>query len=65
MPGVSDLVVDGQRDTLTVADADLGAVLAGLALLRPRRLVATRPSLEELFLRQCHTEPAADRAVLP
>ena len=65
MPGVNDLVVDGQRATLTVADADLGAVLAGLALLRPRRLVATRPSLEELFLRHYHTEPAADRAVLP
>ncbi|MFJ6416040.1 ATP-binding cassette domain-containing protein [Paeniglutamicibacter sp. NPDC091659] len=65
MPGVNDLVIDGQRATLTVADADMGAILAGLALLRPRGIVATRPTLEELFLRHYRTEPAADREVLP
>ena len=50
MPGVHDLeVVDG-RAGFAVDDAELPAVLAAVAALRPRSLVANPPSLEELFL---------------
>ncbi|MFI2753300.1 ATP-binding cassette domain-containing protein [Cellulomonas sp. P22] len=58
-PGVHDLrTVDG-RLTFAVDDVDLPAVLALVARLRPRSLVANPPSLEELFLSHYGDELAA------
>ncbi len=52
LPGVHDLAVhdDGQHVTFAVDTGSLPAVLAELATLHPRSLVANPPSLEELFL---------------
>jgi ABC-2 type transport system ATP-binding protein len=59
LPGVHDLqAVDG-RITFAVDDAELPAVLAAVARLQPRSLVANPPSLEELFLRHYGDELAA------
>ena len=44
-----------------VDDAELPAVLAAVARLQPRSLVANPPSLEELFLRHYGDELAALR----
>ena len=63
--GVNDLSRDGEKITFTVSDADLGSVMAALAPLKPRALVSTPPSLEELFLRHYSTEMAADGVALP
>jgi ABC-2 type transport system ATP-binding protein len=60
VPGVSDLVRDGERFTFTVADPDLGGVMAALARWRPRALVSTPPSLEEIFLRHYTPELATE-----
>ena len=60
VPGVNDLARDGERCTFTVSDADLGGVLAALARWRPRALVSTPPSLEEIFLRHYGPEMAAE-----
>lgn len=60
VPGVNDLVLEGGRTIFTVAEADLGPVLAVLALLKPSALISSPPSLEELFLRHYGTEIAAD-----
>lgn len=65
IPGVNDLVMDGQRATFTVSDADLGLVMAEIAQLKPRALVSTPPSLEELFLRHYSLEMAADGVIIP
>ncbi|MEV8180988.1 ABC transporter ATP-binding protein [Specibacter sp. NPDC078692] len=65
VPGVNELVEKGGRAVFTVADADLGAVLAVLARWKPRALVASPPSLEELFLRHYSTELAADGVSVP
>ncbi|WP_026554413.1 ABC transporter ATP-binding protein [Arthrobacter sp. 35W] len=65
VPGVNDLAMDGQRATFTVADPDLGLVLAELAHFKPRALVSTPPSLEELFLRHYGTELAANGVSVP
>ena len=57
--GVHDLVqVDGQT-RFTVDEESLPAVLAQVARLQPRSLVANPPSLEELFLRHYGEELAA------
>lgn len=59
MPGVHDLKrVDGHV-TFAVDDEALGPVLAAVAALHPRSLVANPPSLEELFLRHYEPELAA------
>jgi len=59
LPGVHDLqLVDGHV-TFAVDDVELPAVLAAVARLNPRSLVANPPSLEELFLRHYGVELAA------
>ena len=45
--------------TFAVDDAELPSVLAAVATLQPRSIVANPPSLEELFLRHYGTELAA------
>lgn len=60
VPGVNDLSMNGTRATFTVSDADLGLLMSELARLKPRALVSTPPSLEELFLQHYNTETAAD-----
>ncbi|CAL8967824.1 Multidrug efflux system ATP-binding protein [Cellulomonas sp. T2.31MG-18] len=61
--GVHDLVqVDGQT-RFTVDEESLPAVLAQVARLQPRSLVANPPSLEELFLRHYGEELAAVNGV--
>jgi ABC-2 type transport system ATP-binding protein len=59
MPGVHDLELTDGHATFAVDDAELPAVLAAVAALRPRSLVANPPSLEELFLRHYGNAPAA------
>lgn len=59
LPGVHDLAVVDGRVTFAVDEAELPAVLAAVAALRPRSLVANPPSLEELFLRHYGDELAA------
>lgn len=51
LPGVHDFVVVDGRATFAVDDAAMPAVLAAVAALGPRSLVANPPSLEALFLR--------------
>jgi len=51
LPGVHDLHVLDGHVSFAVDDAELATVLAAVASLRPRSLVANPPSLEELFLR--------------
>ena len=51
LTGVHDLQRTDGHVTFSVDDAELPAVLATVASLRPRSLVANPPSLEELFLR--------------
>ncbi len=59
LPGVHDLQqLDGHL-TFAVDDEQLPTVLAAVAALQPRSLVANPPSLEELFLRHYGTELAA------
>ena len=61
--GIHDLQqVDGQT-RFTVDEAALPAVLAAVAQLQPRSLVANPPSLEELFLRHYGEELAAVNGV--
>ena len=59
MPGVHDVAVIDRHVTFAVDEAELPAVLAAVAALRPRSLVANPPSLEELFLRHYGDELAA------
>ncbi|WP_444662157.1 ABC transporter ATP-binding protein [Cellulomonas sp. CW35] len=59
LPGVHDLVVVDRHVTFAVDESALPAVLARVAALGPRSLVATPPSLEELFLRHYGEELAA------
>lgn len=51
VPGVHDFALVDGRATFSVDDAAMPAVLAAVAALSPRSLVANPPSLEELFLR--------------
>ncbi|MEO7123459.1 MAG: ABC transporter ATP-binding protein [Lacisediminihabitans sp.] len=60
--GVHDLVVEGSHVTFTVDSAALPQVLAALALVKPRELVSTPPSLEELFLRHYGVHPPTEDA---
>ncbi|WP_238579427.1 ABC transporter ATP-binding protein [Demequina lutea] len=59
LPGVHDFVVVDGRATFAVDDAAMPAVLAAVAKLGPRSLVANPPSLEALFLRHYGNELAA------
>ena len=59
LPGVHDLLSLDGHVTFAVDDAALPAVLAAVAQLGPRSLVANPPSLEELFLRHYGDELAA------
>lgn len=59
LAGVHDLTHLDGHVTFAVDDAELPQVLAAVAALRPRSLVANPPSLEELFLRHYGTELAA------
>ncbi len=59
LPGVHDLVVVDRHVTFAVDESALPAVLARVAALGPRSLVANPPSLEELFLRHYGEELAA------
>lgn len=51
LPGVHDFAAVDGRLTFSVDDAAIPAVLAAVAALGPRSLVANPPSLEALFLR--------------
>ena len=59
LSGVHDLRHDGGRVTFAVDDAELPTVLAAVARLQPRSLVANPPSLEDLFLSHYSDELAA------
>lgn len=59
MAGVHDLTRADEHVTFAVDDDRLPAVLAEVARLNPRSLVANPPSLEELFLRHYGDELAA------
>ncbi|WP_425954650.1 ATP-binding cassette domain-containing protein [Xylanimonas sp. McL0601] len=59
LPGVHDLAVAGEHVTFAVDEAELPSVLAEVAKLHPRSLVANPPSLEELFLQHYGDELAA------
>ncbi|MCC6269788.1 MAG: ABC transporter ATP-binding protein [Microbacteriaceae bacterium] len=61
--GVNDFVADGGHATFTVDSAALPQVLAAIAPLKPRELVSTPPSLEELFLRHYGVHPASTDSV--
>jgi polyether ionophore transport system ATP-binding protein len=60
MDGVHDLTVDGEHCTFTVADKGLSTILGELSRRGAHGLVATPPSLEELFLR--HYGASADHS---
>jgi ABC-type multidrug transport system ATPase subunit len=59
LPGVHDVQQLDGHVTFAVDEAELPSVLAAVAALEPRSLVANPPSLEELFLRHYGTELAA------
>jgi ABC-2 type transport system ATP-binding protein len=59
VPGVHNLATNDGHVTFAVDDGELPAVLAAVARLNPRSLVANPPSLEELFLRHYGDELAA------
>jgi ABC-2 type transport system ATP-binding protein len=51
LPGVHDVQQTDGHVTFAADDAELPTILAAVASMRPRSLVANPPSLEELFLR--------------
>ena len=59
LAGVHDLTHVDDHITFAVDDESLPQVMAAVAALRPRSLVANPPSLEELFLRHYEPELAA------
>ena len=59
VPGVHNVATSDGHVTFAVDDDELPAVLATVARLNPRSLVANPPSLEELFLRHYSDELAA------
>ncbi|MCL2455063.1 MAG: ABC transporter ATP-binding protein [Micrococcales bacterium] len=59
LPGVHDLVRDGETVRFTVDDDATGEVTAALSTLGPRALTMAPPSLEEMFLREYGDELAA------
>jgi len=58
LPGVHDLQTLDGHVTFAVDEAELPTVLAAVARLQPRSIVANPPSLEELFLRHYGDELA-------
>ena len=58
LPGVHDLAVEDGRATFSVDAAHMDAVVRALGTLGVRNLVATPPSLEDLFLRHYGEELA-------
>ena len=56
LTGVHDLTQSDGHVSFAVDDAELPRVLAAVASLSPRSLVANPPSLEELFLRHYRPE---------
>ena len=56
LQGVHDVSVEGQQCRFSVDPGELGAVLQRLAASDVRALVASPPTLEELFLRHYGTE---------
>jgi ABC-2 type transport system ATP-binding protein len=61
MPGVHDVVRDGERVLFSVDDVALSPVLAHLANLNVTSLVSTPPTLEELFVHHYGAERVAVR----
>ncbi|MDM7854572.1 ABC transporter ATP-binding protein [Cellulomonas alba] len=59
LAGVHDLHQQDDHVTFAVDEAELPSVLAAVAALQPRSLVANPPSLEELFLRHYGDDLAA------
>ncbi len=59
LPGVHDLHQSDGHVSFAVDEAQLPSVLAAVAALHPRSLVANPPSLEELFLQHYGDELAA------
>jgi ABC-2 type transport system ATP-binding protein len=59
VPGVHNVATSDGHVTFAVDDDELPSVLAAVARLNPRSLVANPPSLEELFLRHYSDELAA------
>jgi ABC-2 type transport system ATP-binding protein len=59
LPGVHNVATSDSHVTFAVDDDQLPAVLAAVARLNPRSLIANPPSLEELFLRHYSDELAA------
>jgi ABC-2 type transport system ATP-binding protein len=59
LPGVHDLQYLDRHVTFAVDEENLPEVLAAVASLQPRSLVANPPSLEDVFLRHYGTELAA------
>jgi ABC-2 type transport system ATP-binding protein len=57
VPGVYDVVVDGQSVSCTVDPDGLGAVLEALTRAGVRTLTSTPPTLEELFLNAYRGSP--------
>ena len=65
LPGVHDLRREHDRVTFAVDETELPRVLAAVADVHPRSLVANPPSLEELFLRHYGAELAALEGAQP
>ncbi|HEY6593886.1 MAG TPA: ABC transporter ATP-binding protein [Asanoa sp.] len=61
LPGVHDLVVEGDRVAFEVDTARLDEVLRKLTSIGVRGLTSTPPTLEELFLRHYQDEAATAR----
>src|SRR5215831_6206532 len=59
VPGVHNVATSDGHVTFAVDDDELPSVLAAVARLNPRSIVANPPSLEELFLRHYSDELAA------
>jgi ABC-2 type transport system ATP-binding protein len=62
LPGVYDIQVLNDQVNFAVDDTQLPAVLAAIARLQPRSIVANPPSLEELFLRHYSDDLAAPKS---
>ena len=63
LPGVHDIKALDGHVNFAVDDAELPAMLAAVAQLRPRSIVVNPPSLEELFLRHYSDDVAAPSGV--
>ena len=63
LPGVHDVQELDGHISFAVDDAELPAILAAVARLQPRSIIANPPSLEELFLRHYSEDVAAPNGV--